>query len=464
MPTDIAPRSPSERLIVESGQTVREALKRLKARILEQLDKHPEIPVGRDIGDSIEKVLLLIFTRICRAKGEINEREALMLSTIFGEARSARELNHMYERMFDHVLALESTARSNFDFTMLLLALDRRSAGTYKVEDDEVVQLMNLMARAVFASDGEVSEDEVHAYSTFTAIMHEVAGRLLVDQPGASGPKAKPPEGTLETALARLQGLTGLSGVKTEIETLSNLAKVMLLRRQRKLPAPEVNLHVVFSGNPGTGKTTVARIVAEIYFHLGLLSKGHLVEVDRAGLVAGYVGQTAPKTAKVVESALGGVLFIDEAYTLASGGDEDFGQEAIDTLLKLMEDKRDDLVVIVAGYREPMEAFLNSNPGLRSRFPRLIHFADYTADELGQIFARYARDGAYGIDAEVGEAVRTIMATRLGRPNFANGRDVRNLFERAISMQANRVSALANPSDAELTQLTVEDVRLAAGD
>ena len=267
----------------------------------------------------------------------------------------------------------------------------------------------------------------------------------------------------LETILAELDGYIGLAAVKEEVHNLINLVRVHQMRRDHDLPTPELSLHMVFSGNPGTGKTTVARIMARVYHTLGILSKGQLVEVDRSGLVAGYVGQTALKTTQVIEKALGGVLFIDEAYALSGKGGQDFGQEAIDTILKAMEDHRDDLVVIVAGYEDLMEDFIHSNPGLESRFNRFLHFADYTVEELCAIFDMQCRKGCYTLTPEARDQVRRALESAdTDGISFGNARGVRNLFERALVQQANRLASADAPTREMLMELTGEDVAAAA--
>ena len=267
------------------------------------------------------------------------------------------------------------------------------------------------------------------------------------------------PEETLEELLEKLNALIGLAGVKQEVTTLINMIKIKKIRDSRGLETASISKHLVFLGNPGTGKTTVARLLSKIYKQLGVLEKGQLVEVDRAGLVAGYVGQTALKTKEKIDEAMGGILFIDEAYTLAKGG-SDFGQEAIDTILKAMEDNRENFVVIVAGYPEPMEQFLGSNPGLKSRFNKNIMFEDYSEEELLCIFNAFCKPFNMKLSIEAEYCVKEYLhwLVQHKSENFANGREMRNLFELALSNQANRLAEKVDITDDELNEIAKDDL------
>ncbi|NLX82845.1 MAG: AAA family ATPase [Clostridiales bacterium] len=279
------------------------------------------------------------------------------------------------------------------------------------------------------------------------------------DAPKAAQEQSPVIKEDMDTLLAELNSYIGLDVVKAEVESLINLVKVNKLRRQHELPTEELSLHMVFSGNPGTGKTMIARLMSRIYHSLGILSKGHLVEVDRSGLVAGYVGQTAIKTKEVIDKALGGVLFIDEAYALSTRGSQDYGQEAIETLLKNMEDHREDLVVIVAGYVDLMNDFVHSNPGLQSRFNRFLYFPDYSVEEMAAIFEMRCKKAGYQLDEEADSVLRRIIKEESeDNIGFGNARGVRNLFEQAVSRQANRLAKKDVLTREELMTLTAEDL------
>lgn len=278
----------------------------------------------------------------------------------------------------------------------------------------------------------------------------------IIPPPITEVKKTKPNINPIE----ELSNLIGLSNVKSEINNLSNFVKVQKMRESRGMKTSNVSYHCVFTGNPGTGKTTVARIVAEIYKELGIIKKGHLVETDRSGLVAEYVGQTAPKTNAIIDSALDGVLFIDEAYSIIQGGQNDFGKEAVATLLKRMEDDRDRLVVILAGYSKEMKDFISSNSGLQSRFNRYIEFPDYNVDELMRIFEYTVKRNDFTASKEALAKVKEIIQEEVAHKDekFGNARFIRNLFEKIVTEQANRLTTESNISNDKLCKIEEIDV------
>lgn len=267
---------------------------------------------------------------------------------------------------------------------------------------------------------------------------------------------------SLEELILQLDNLVGLGNVKKEVKTLFNLINLNKHRADKGLPLLKFSNHLVFYGNPGTGKTTVARLISKIYKKMGILTKGHLIETDRSGLVGGYVGQTALKVKEVIDKAYGGILFIDEAYTLSNSSENDYGQEAINTLLKAMEDNRDNLIIIVAGYPDLMHSFLYSNPGLKSRFNKLIHFEDYSVDELYSIFRLMLEDNGFNIQKEIEYKFKDYYTDLLNNlsETFSNAREIRNLFELCVSNQANRLSKHDNISDYDLQYIILQDFPL----
>jgi len=353
----------------------------------------------------------------------------------------------------------------------VLVAADARDGG------DRALRYSRLGAqigRVVAAIDLLPTPTELDAIERFREMVQATIGTQPAPTPtapqaGAAAAAAAepeeelPPPRDLDELLAELDALIGLADVKREVHLVANLLRVEQIRRERDLPVVEQSRHLVFTGNPGTGKTTVARLLAQIYRTLGVVERGHLVETDRAGLVAGFVGQTAKRVVDAFDRADQGVLLIDEAYSLARGSEQDFGREAIDTMVKLVEDRRDRLVVILAGYPDEMAALVDTNPGMESRFPKTIYFPDYSDDELLAIVESLGKAGRYQLDEPARSAVRAYLAAQTRDRGFGNGRLARNLFEAAVANQATRLIAIDPPTDDQLTTLTAADIPAAPG-
>ena len=337
-----------------------------------------------------------------------------------------------------------------------LLKLAKMSEGVLKQQRlKRATDLMELANKIALKKEGKLStSNNVQYNGDVSCIDVKDVGALSNDI------VQKTDNISLEEALKNLNSLIGLQSVKNQINDWVEQIRVFKIREKNELKVPPISYHLIFVGNPGTGKTTVARIIAQIYYALGITKTPNFVEVDRTDLVAGYVGQTAIKTKEVINKAKGGVLFIDEAYTLSNKGENDFGREAIDTLLKIMEDEREDLIVIVAGYEELMNQFIDSNPGLKSRFKTIIKFDDYTPDELFDVFMALCKKTQYIIEQDACELLKEVIIKKFKNrtDKFGNGRDMRNLFEAIITSQSKRVGEISNPTRIDLMTIKKEDL------
>lgn len=419
----------------------------------------------------INKELLNFLSYLSASDGRIREKEAAFISLCLGEDITAQQLHdhivkyNTYSKSFEN--RVPEGLKKALGWDLAANTLDCYQSLAY-------IELFRFVGKEFLACDGEVTESEINDFNTYMNTLTTYRNELVKNKKTNQTPSAElgakklhnakkiaSTEETLEQILAELNALTGLETVKKDVEALAHMQEVQHLREKRGLKKIPMSNHLVFSGNPGTGKTTVARLLAKIYHKIGILSKDTVEEVDRARLVAGYLGQTAIKTQEVIEKAMGGILFIDEAYTLAPDvTGKDYGQEAIDTLLKAMEDKRDNFVVIVAGYPEPMKKFIESNPGLRSRFNKYINFEDYSPSQLSTIYQNMCKQAGYVLTVEaktcIIEKLENLHAHRSA--NFANAREVRNLFEKAVVKQACRLFKVENPTNEQLCELTVSDV------